>query len=172
VPSSLRPLAPGERLVVLDAIRGLALYGVLLVNVVTAFRVSLFRWLTSFHVDRSAANRVADDVVALVFEQKAMVVFSLLFGIGMGIVADRVRARSLSITAFFSRRYAALALIGIVHRSSGPKGSSISADSANQWAMLAASSSALGMRGCCSSPSTSRGYAECSASSCRRGEWP
>jgi uncharacterized protein len=95
--------------------RGLALYGVLLVNVVTAFRISLFHWLTSFHADRSPVNRVADDVVAFFFEQKAMVVFSLLFGVGMAIVAERARARGVAIVAFFARRYALLGVIGVVH---------------------------------------------------------
>src|SRR5215208_2919137 len=104
-PVSLRPVDPEARIVALDALRGAALWGVLVVNLMTDFRISLFRYLLSFHTDAGTWDRVADIWVALFFEQKAMVVFSFLFGIGLGIQRDRARARGVAVLPFLLRRY-------------------------------------------------------------------
>jgi len=37
------PMPPGERIATLDALRGLALLGVLVINLETTFRVSIFQ---------------------------------------------------------------------------------------------------------------------------------
>jgi len=37
------PTTPSERLAVLDILRGIALFGVMAINVVVAFRISLFQ---------------------------------------------------------------------------------------------------------------------------------
>jgi uncharacterized protein len=112
---TLRPVDPSQRIVALDALRGLALYGVLLVNLVDEFRVSLFEFLRVFHTDPGWWNRATDDLIALFVEQKAMVVFSLLFGVGLGIQTERLRARRVSVPWFVVRRYAVLLVIGAVH---------------------------------------------------------
>jgi len=39
------PIAPHDRIEALDAVRGVALFGVLMVNLVTEFRVSIFQQL-------------------------------------------------------------------------------------------------------------------------------
>jgi uncharacterized protein len=109
------PVTPAERIAMLDALRGLSLYGVLLVNLVEEFRVSLFAYLRTFHTDSSQLDHRVDDVLAVFFEQKAMVIFSFLFGVGLGIVAGRARERGLNVRRFLLRRYASLLLIGVVH---------------------------------------------------------
>jgi len=103
------PTPPEDRVVALDALRGAALYGVCLVNVVTGLRMSLFAWLLEPHTNGSFWNIAFDDAVLVFFEQKAMVVFSLLFGVGLGMMRERVGTLPLV------RRYAALLVIGLAH---------------------------------------------------------
>jgi len=112
---SFGPVDPRARIVALDALRGAALWGVLLVNLMTDFRISLFEHLSSFHTERGALDRAADVVMALFFEQKAMVVFSFLFGVGLAIQRDRAVTRDAPPLAFFARRYGILFVIGLVH---------------------------------------------------------
>jgi hypothetical protein len=56
VPSDQRwqPTTPDERYVTLDVLRGLALFGVLLINLHTLFRVSLLEHILHFHTDPGA----------------------------------------------------------------------------------------------------------------------
>ncbi|HEY8073387.1 MAG TPA: DUF418 domain-containing protein [Labilithrix sp.] len=103
------PTPPEDRVVALDALRGVALFGVCLVNVVTGMRMSLFAWLLQPHTNDGFWNVAFDDVVLVFFEQKAMVVFSLLFGVGLGMM--RERAGTLPLV----RRYAALLVVGLLH---------------------------------------------------------
>jgi uncharacterized protein len=83
-----RPTAPGERLVVLDAVRGLALFGILVVN------ATLFFWPSyalAFGLPRpaGAADGAAAWLMRFGFEGKFFTLFSLLFGIGVAMQLSR-----------------------------------------------------------------------------------
>src|SRR5690242_1104761 len=80
---TFKPTADAERYLALDVLRGFALLGVLIVNAVTFFRVSLFQHIMSFHTDAGLANHVVDVLVAAGLEFKAVTLFSLLFGAGV-----------------------------------------------------------------------------------------
>jgi uncharacterized protein len=111
----LTPLPPNERAISLDALRGLALLGVLLVNDVSFFRVSLFEHVLDFHTHPGAANHWVDALVACLLEYKAFPLFSLLFGIGIGVQSARFAARGTGAAPFLARRFAVLLGIGLVH---------------------------------------------------------
>jgi uncharacterized protein len=113
--AELAPADPDERLTVLDALRGLALYGVVLVNFLEDFRVSLFAYLRKFHLDPGRWNHRVDFIVAVFIEQKAMVIFSFLFGVGLGLVNERAKGRGVNWGPFLLRRYAVLLGIGLLH---------------------------------------------------------
>ena len=83
------PVPSSERFITLDALRGIALLGVLLVNLVTFFRVSLFEFILVFHSHPGWDNRATDIVIAWLLEFKAFTLFSFLFGVGVGIQAER-----------------------------------------------------------------------------------
>ena len=83
------PVAPFERIDAIDVLRGVALFGVLIVNIVTEFRVSIFAQLLG-PAKGTPLDRAVDRFVAIAIEQKAFVVFSLLFGVGLGVQLDRV----------------------------------------------------------------------------------
>ena len=90
----MRPVSADERNVALDALRGAALFGVLMVNLLVGFRVSLFEAIFTFHMHPGRANHAVDILIAWLFEFKALTLFSFLFGVGVGLQAERAaRAR-------------------------------------------------------------------------------
>ena len=110
-----RPIVGPERLTTLDAVRGLALLGVLLVNALVGFRLSLFEHLLRFHSHADWVNRLVDVLVAELIEFKAIALFTLMFGIGIGVQAERASARSVSVSRFLVRRFLVLLAFGLVH---------------------------------------------------------
>ncbi len=114
-PKGWRPIAGSERIATLDAVRGIALFGVLLVNALVGFRVSLFEHILKFHSDTDWANRLLDVLVAGLIEFKAIALFTLVFGVGIGVQVERAASRSVSASRFLVRRFLALLAIGLVH---------------------------------------------------------
>ena len=113
VPCPLSPVPPSERFIALDAIRGIALLGVLLVNLVTFFRVSLFEHILDFHTHPGWNNRATDILIAWSLEFKAFTLFSFLFGVGVGIQAERMATRGVRPSHFLIRRFVVLLAIGL-----------------------------------------------------------
>ncbi len=109
----MKPVA--ERLAALDALRGAALLGVLLVNLEVGFRVSLFQQMLTPHTHAGWLNRAADILIAWVFEFKAFALFSFLFGVGIGVQAERAATHSAKATRFLARRFTVLLAIGLCH---------------------------------------------------------
>src|SRR5690349_3203782 len=90
---SWKPVQVSERYTTLDLLRGFALFGVLIVNLLYFFRVSLFAHIGRFHMDGGWANHAVDFLVAGLLEFKAFDLFSLTFGIGVAIQAERAKLR-------------------------------------------------------------------------------
>jgi uncharacterized protein len=108
IEGGLRPLPPSERYAQLDILRGVALYGVLIVNLLWAFRESL-----AANILGAGSSGLVQEVVAALIEFKAFSLYSFLFGTGVALQADRARSRGAA--TFLSRRFAVLAAIGLVH---------------------------------------------------------
>src|SRR5438045_8548898 len=81
---------PEERIAPIDILRGVALFGVMAVNVVTGFRVSIFQQFVPAFETLSFFDRVAGAFVFQALELKAFALFSLLFGIGLAIPFERL----------------------------------------------------------------------------------
>jgi len=100
-----------ERIVSLDIIRGLALFGILFINVGAYQLVVEGQPLPVY----SKFNSMLDTVIDIFIEKKFYSIFSLLFGIGYYIFTSRAEARGDKPRWRFARRLLALFLIGIVH---------------------------------------------------------
>ena len=111
----MTPTLGSERQTTLDVLRGVALFGVLWVNLLTLFRISLFEHLVTFHTHPGLVNEWIDLVTAWLIEFKAFTVFSFLFGVGIGIQTERTTLRGTRTSRFLLRRFAILLVIGIVH---------------------------------------------------------
>lgn len=109
----MTPVPPPERVWAIDALRGLALFGVLAINLHTEFRVSLFeQFLAPPPMGR--ADRAAAAFLSFAFEFKAISLFSLLFGVGLAIQHERLAGNPRRVV-LLGRRLAALLLFGLIH---------------------------------------------------------
>jgi uncharacterized protein len=111
--SGVAPLAPEERIHSLDALRGLALFGVLAINLETEFRVSIFQAFIAPSPDRGL-GRLVDAGLEILIDLKALAVFSFLFGIGLAIQHQRLE-HHWHRTVLLLRRLLALLVLGLVH---------------------------------------------------------
>lgn len=109
-----RPVRPDHRITAIDVLRGVALFGVLSVNLITEFRVSLFQQFLPPTMDGTGLDHAVDALVSIGMELKAFALFSLLFGVGLAIQFERlaVSARRLSLLV---RRLLALLGFGLLH---------------------------------------------------------
>lgn len=115
MPGPAAPVAPHERQPLIDALRGLALAGVLLANL---GYLSLYDFTTE--AARAALPSAAFDHIALtamewLVNSKAITVFSLLFGLGFAIQLERAQARGVGGIRHYLRRLGWLLLIGLAH---------------------------------------------------------
>ena len=113
-PKTPAPVAGTERLVSLDVLRALALFGVLIVNLLTEFRVSIFEQFLG-PASGSPWDRRIDRAVAVAVESKAFALFSFLFGVGLAIQFERARRGGRAFGPQIARRLGALLALGLVH---------------------------------------------------------
>jgi uncharacterized protein len=113
----LGPITSLERVELIDAIRGFALFGVLLANMV---------WLTQevpMTPERLAAlptasiDHVVKHAVTFFIDWKFITLFSFLFGLGFAVQLIRAEERGQQIIGTYARRLAVLFVCGIVHAS-------------------------------------------------------
>jgi uncharacterized protein len=108
------PIAPSDRIAAIDSARGIALFGVMAINVVTVFRVSIFEQFLQDGGDGTPLDRALYWILMVGVDLKAFALFSLLFGIGLAIQHDHLSADSRRL-ALLVRRLAFLMLVGAVH---------------------------------------------------------
>ncbi len=111
---ALQPVAPAERIVTLDVLRGFALFGILLMNM-EAFAGPLDLSFTAIDPRWLGVDRWADALVYVFVQGKFFPLFSLLFGAGFAVMAQRADAAKRGFTPLYLRRSAALMLIGLGH---------------------------------------------------------
>lgn len=109
------PTPAAERLEVLDVLRGLALYGVLLANTVVWFSGRAFMQ----RGPQSPRPGILDQTFMVLFnvlvDGKAMTLLTFLFGLGFSLQLQRAQAAGRSGVTTHLRRLAAMTLIGVCH---------------------------------------------------------
>ena len=108
------PIAPSDRIAAIDMVRGIALFGVMAINVATVFRVSIFEQFLPDGGDGTSLDRALYSILMAGIDLKAFALFSLLFGVGLAIQYDHLSADPRR-TALLVRRLAFLMLIGAAH---------------------------------------------------------
>lgn len=109
-----RPTPSAERIDAIDVLRGIALFGVMAINLVMEFRVSIFDQFLGPRMPASPVDRAIEAILTQAVELKAFALFSLLFGAGLAIQFDRL-ATSERRTALLVRRLAVLLVFGVIH---------------------------------------------------------
>lgn len=99
----------------LDFIRGIAVLGILAMNIV-AFALPFSAYANPYSFgDFSGANFYAWLVGHLVFDLKFMAIFSMLFGVGIAIFCQRAEAKHLASEKLHYRRMTWLFVFGLIH---------------------------------------------------------
>jgi len=105
------PVAPAEREHAVDVLRGLALLGIVIVNMEFYAQPLASGWLEAAGGFDGAARWLS----IAVFQGKSYLVFSLLFGYGLGIQLARSAATGSPLGRRYARRLVGLFLLGTLH---------------------------------------------------------
>lgn len=90
---------PGRRIGELDVLRGFALCGILVVNIL-----------------QQLVGRPFPTAIDVLFVERFLSLFALLFGVGFGLFLDRAAARTARPRVVLARRLGVLLLIGLAHQ--------------------------------------------------------
>lgn len=109
------PIAQAERHDILDILRGFALFGVLLANMVLTTQ-----FLALTQQQRAARptpdlDKVGEFFTGTLVDGKFFTLFSILFGLGFAVQLARASDRGVSVLPTYSRRLSILFVIGALH---------------------------------------------------------
>lgn len=112
--TTVMPVQQTERIQIVDILRGFALFGILLVNMLIFARPIQ---AILFPIDPAAPwyDRAAEWFVHFAGEGKFYALFSLLFGLGLTLQMARIEARGGRFVPLYARRLLVLLGIGLVH---------------------------------------------------------
>ncbi|HEU0120623.1 MAG TPA: DUF418 domain-containing protein [Bryobacteraceae bacterium] len=116
-PVPLSPVSRRERIASMDVLRGIAVFGIFLINMplFIAPSAAFFNWENNPYWT-SQADRLATLFVFLFAQGKFYTVFSFLFGLGFGVQLDRaVARRAPDFLSVYHRRLLILLVIGLLH---------------------------------------------------------
>jgi uncharacterized protein len=108
------PVSLSERIVFIDVLRGVALFGILAANM-RAFFAPLDCYGHIGVLYHSRADVLAQGFIDAFIQGKFISIFSFLFGMGFAIQMSRAEARGARFMSFYPRRLLALALFGLIH---------------------------------------------------------
>ncbi len=111
---ALTPVAASERIETLDVLRGVALFGILTVNMVG------FSWPPEMMLMRqlfweTRTDAIADGFIRFLAEGKFYPLFAFLFGLGAAIQLERAASCGANFTSRFCRRMLTLLGFGLAH---------------------------------------------------------
>jgi uncharacterized protein len=114
LPASASPVQPDERYVVMDVVRGFALFGVLAANM-RGFNMPLSAYPTPEKYFPGHSDVAVQFLLDWFISGKAYSLFAFLFGLGFAIQITRAQQRNPRFPWFYLRRIAALAVFGLIH---------------------------------------------------------
>ncbi len=113
--ATLTPVAAGDRIVVVDALRGFALMGIVLVHMVEQYVGGPVPQTVGAFTSHGPVDSVIEGLINVFIRGKFFTIFSLLFGLSFFIQLERAEQKGTSFGARFLWRLAILFAIGFVH---------------------------------------------------------
>jgi uncharacterized protein len=107
------PVPEAQRVRLVDALRGVALLGILLMNIPGFAMPNYFS--ESFRSDPTNVNFWVNNVIAVVFEGKMRALFGMVFGAGVLLFVLKKVQTGRSVTGLFYQRMFWLAVFGLLH---------------------------------------------------------
>ncbi len=112
--NNISPIVPQKRIVSIDILRGLALLGILLVNIL-GFNASFFDFGGFYNNLPNSYQATFYSIYISLTADKFIFIFSFLFGYGIYMQYHKFSQQSKPFQSFFTRRMLVLACFGIVH---------------------------------------------------------
>lgn len=116
---SLHPIPNRDRIPVLDVARGLAIFGILLVNMAHFSYPDLYLLMLGednfFSQQWHTWDHLTHDLLNILIQAKFITMFSFLFGFGMIVMMERAEAQHQKFVPLYVRRLLALFLFGTIH---------------------------------------------------------
>jgi uncharacterized protein len=108
------PITSSERILYIDMLRGMALFGILAANM-RGFDApaSVYGNIKLLFHDR--ADMIAQAFIDIFIQGKFVTLFSFLFGLGFAVQFTRAEERGAKFMSFYPRRLLALAAFGLIH---------------------------------------------------------
>jgi uncharacterized protein len=116
--TAARPIDAGERLPLLDTLRGFALCGVFMANVYLWFSGRMFLSREQFEAaykDASWLDTACIQVFGVLIGGRFITLFSFLFGLGFAVQLGRAERRGASVVPVYSRRLGVMLALGLAH---------------------------------------------------------
>jgi uncharacterized protein len=107
------PVSDAQRLRLLDALRGVAVLGILLMNIPGFAMPNYFS--ESFKSDLTSINFWLNAVITVLFEGKMRALFGMIFGAGVLLFVSKKEQTGRPVTGLFYRRMIWLVLFGLIH---------------------------------------------------------
>ncbi len=108
------PIAASERILYIDILRGMALFGILAANM-RGFNAPADVYGNIKVLFHGTADMIAQGFIDIFIQGKFVTLFSFLFGLGFAVQLARAEARGAKFMSFYPRRLVALALFGLIH---------------------------------------------------------
>ena len=109
------PVGEGERIHALDVLRGIALLGILMVNMASFKGLSTLDFFPRAESLAQPIDQAAFLLIHALFTAKFYPIFAFLFGLGFALQMERLQARGVSPTGIMLRRLLVLLAIGALH---------------------------------------------------------
>jgi len=110
---AVAPVAEAQRLRLVDALRGVALLGILLMNIPGFAMADYFS--ESFRSDPTNINFWVSNVINVLFEGKMRAMFGMVFGAGVLLFVSKEEQTGRPVTGLFYRRMLWLVAFGLIH---------------------------------------------------------
>ncbi|SIS47636.1 DUF418 domain-containing protein [Salimicrobium flavidum] len=108
------PIQEQERLEWIDTVRGLAIFGIFMVNV-PAFNAPFFLYGGGEEYFPSETSEAVRAVIDIFFQASFYTLFALMFGFGLQMMKDRLTSRGVAYEQVLARRLFVLFLFGVIH---------------------------------------------------------
>ena len=111
----ISPVTGAERIISLDILRGVAVLGILLMNIQSFSMIGAAYINPTAYGDLTSINRMVWILSHLLANSKFMSIFSLLFGAGVILFTERAIEKGRKASAFHYRRMMWLLIFGFIH---------------------------------------------------------
>ncbi|TCO08296.1 DUF418 domain-containing protein [Natronoflexus pectinivorans] len=112
--NSFSPTSPGQRIEVLDTLRGFAIFGILMVNMLWMNAPVGYAFLSESYWT-SPSDKIGEFLIYFLFDGKFYVLFSMLFGYGFWLFLQKPSSEGKSVVPTFVWRLTILIAFGALH---------------------------------------------------------